>query len=626
MSSQLLIDGSQKDQIQIALIENQKLKDFEYESKNKKHLKGNVYLGKVTRIEASLQAAFVDIGSEKNGFLAFGEIHPNYFQIPIADKEALIAAEATAELEHQIENEEIKNNESEINLKKVSSEELNENQEVLDQKKEEAQFSKKKNVSKPSLRKKLFRSYKIQEVIKAGQLVLVQAVKEERGNKGAALTAYISLAGKYSVLMPNSTKSIGISRKISTSDDRNKLKKIIDSLNVPSDMGLIVRTAGLNKTKNEIKRDYTSLIKLWGQIVESTKNSIAPALIHEEGNLLRRIVRDLYSKEMKEVFVEGSDAYKETKKYMTQIMPSCSKFVKSYKNKIPLFSKYNVNQEISKMFNTEVKLNSGGYIVINPTEALVAIDVNSGSAIKERNIEKTALKTNLEAAEEISSQIKIRDLSGLIVIDFIDMYEMRNNRQVEKKLKEMVRSDRARIQVGRISQFGLLEMSRQRLRQSFIEWRSSLSIESAALKAIYIIREHINSSQKKMKSIEIEINPSVKSFIINNMTNDINFINKEFGIEIKFIDSFLIENENIKLIKDKINSGVKKKKKEIVKKKKKIYKKTIKKSNENSNSVKKTKPPKDSAKKILDNNTEVEEKIVLPLKEVKNKKTGWWKK
>ena len=426
--------------------------------------------------------------------------------------------------------------------------------------------------------------------------------------------------------MPNSTKSIGISRKISTSDDRNKLKKIIDSLNVPSDMGLIVRTAGLNKTKNEIKRDYTSLIKLWGQIVESTKNSIAPALIHEEGNLLRRIVRDLYSKEMKEVFVEGSDAYKETKKYMTQIMPSCSKFVKSYKNKIPLFSKYNVNQEISKMFNTEVKLNSGGYIVINPTEALVAIDVNSGSAIKERNIEKTALKTNLEAAEEISSQIKIRDLSGLIVIDFIDMYEMRNNRQVEKKLKEMVRSDRARIQVGRISQFGLLEMSRQRLRQSFIEWRSSLSIESAALKAIYIIREHINSSQKKMKSIEIEINPSVKSFIINNMTNDINFINKEFGIEIKFIDSFLIENENIKLIKDKINSGVKKKKKEIVKKKKKIYKKTIKKSNENSNSVKKTKPPKDSAKKILDNNTEVEEKIVLPLKEVKNKKTGWWKK
>ena len=321
--------------------------------------------------------------------------------------------------------------------------------------------------------------------------------------------------------MPNSTKTKGISRKISTSDDRNKLKKIIDDLKVPSEMGLIIRTAGLNKTKNEIKRDYTSLFKLWNTIIEETKKSIAPALIHEEGNLLRRVIRDIYTKEMKDILVEGTEAYKETKKYMSQIMPSCSKFVKSYKNKTPLFSKHNVDKEISKMFESEVKLKSGGYLVINPTEALVAIDVNSGSAIKERNIEKTALKTNMEAAEEIGKQIKIRDLSGLIVIDFIDMYEMRNNRSVEKKLKESVRTDRARIQVGRISQFGLLEMSRQRLRQSFIEWRSSLSINSSALKAIYLLKSHLNSLDKKINKTEVELNTSVKDYINDMILYDI---------------------------------------------------------------------------------------------------------
>jgi ribonuclease E len=412
MSTQLFIDGSHKDQVQVALVEDQKIKDFEFESKSKKHLKGNIYLGKVTRIEASLQAAFIDIGFEKNGFLAFGEIHPNYFQIPIADKEALIEAEAQAELEH--DDNELKNEDSENSLNNeleskdtevieaalknneiVSSsdqENIESDNEALvnNEIKRENTSIKKKRATKPSLRRRLFRSYKIQEVIKTGQLILVQVVKEERGNKGAAVTAYISLAGKYSVLMPNSTKTKGISRKISTSDDRNKLKKIIDDLKVPSEMGLIIRTAGLNKTKNEIKRDYTSLFKLWNTIIEETKKSIAPALIHEEGNLLRRVIRDIYTKEMKDVLVEGTEAYKETKKYMSQIMPSCSKFVKSYKNKTPLFSKHNVDKEISKMFESEVKLKSGGYLVINPTEALVAIDVNSGSAIKERNIEKTA--------------------------------------------------------------------------------------------------------------------------------------------------------------------------------------------------------------------------------------------
>ena len=591
MSTQLLIDGSHKDQVQVALVEDQKIKDFEFESKSKKHLKGNIYLGKVTRIEASLQAAFIDIGFEKNGFLAFGEIHPNYFQIPIADKEALIEAEAQAEIDHDDDNElknedsenslnneeeskdtdeieaALKNNETESSSDQENNESDNEELVHTEIKKEDTS-TKKKRASKPSLRRRLFRSYKIQEVIKTGQLILVQVVKEERGNKGAAVTSYISLAGKYSVLMPNSTKTKGISRKISTSDDRNKLKKIIDDLKVPSEMGLIIRTAGLNKTKNEIKRDYTSLFKLWNTIIEETKKSIAPALIHEEGNLLRRVIRDIYTKEMKDVLVEGTEAYKETKKYMSQIMPSCSKFVKSYKNKTPLFSKHNVDKEISKMFESEVKLKSGGYLVINPTEALVAIDVNSGSAIKERNIEKTALKTNMEAAEEIGKQIKIRDLSGLIVIDFIDMYEMRNNRNVEKKLKESVKSDRARIQVGRISQFGLLEMSRQRLRQSFIEWRSSLSINSSALKAIYLLKSHLNSLDKKINKAEVELNTSVKDYINDNLTDDIDSIRKN-GLEVTLKENTSLENDEIKIIKDNQKYN---KKKPTSKKKKKASK------------------------------------------------------
>ena len=647
MSTQLLIDGSHKDQVQVALVEDQKIKDFEFESKSKKHLKGNIYLGKVTRIEASLQAAFIDIGFEKNGFLAFGEIHPNYFQIPIADKEALIEAEAQAEIDHDDDNE-LKNEDSENSLNneeeskdtdeieatlknketEPSSEQKNnesDNEELVHTEiKKEDTSTKKKRASKPSLRRRLFRSYKIQEVIKTGQLILVQVVKEERGNKGAAVTSYISLAGKYSVLMPNSTKTKGISRKISTSDDRNKLKKIIDDLKVPSEMGLIIRTAGLNKTKNEIKRDYTSLFKLWNTIIEETKKSIAPALIHEEGNLLRRVIRDIYTKEMKDVLVEGTEAYKETKKYMSQIMPSCSKFVKSYKNKTPLFSKHNVDKEISKMFESEVKLKSGGYLVINPTEALVAIDVNSGSAIKERNIEKTALKTNMEAAEEIGKQIKIRDLSGLIVIDFIDMYEMRNNRNVEKKLKESVKSDRARIQVGRISQFGLLEMSRQRLRQSFIEWRSSLSINSSALKAIYLLKSHLNSLDKKINKAEVELNTSVKDYINDNLTDDIDSLKKN-GLDVMLKENTSLENDEIKIIN--CNQKINKKKSTSKKKKKANTSESTKRKKKKDAQTKKkiSKKVKLSEKKESDNYIEqakqktVEVLEIAPLKEIPNK-------
>ena len=631
MSQQLLIDGSSSDHTQFALIGENGLDDFEYESKLKKNQKGNIYLGKVSRIEASLQAAFVDIGNEKNAFLAFGEIHPNYFQIPIADRDALIAAEAEMEEKHNDENihKESKDNENEIkhdnqeangNVIAIDEDEINGNVVATNEdeingniKESEKQNNevnnKSKNKRKSSLKRRLYRSYKIQEVIKTGQLILVQVVKEERGNKGAALTSYISLAGKYSVLMPNSTKTKGISRKISTSDDRNKIKKIIDELKIPLEMGLIVRTAGLNKTKNEIKKDYNSLHKLWVNIVKDTEKAIAPALIHEEGNLLRRIVRDVYNKDMKTIYVEGAEAFKETKKHMSQILPSYSKFVKEYKSKTPIFSKHGVEKEISRMFETEVKLKSGGYIVINPTEALVAIDVNSGGATKERNIEKTALKTNIEAAQEISKQIKIRDLSGLIVIDFIDMYEMRNNRTVEKKIRELIKKDRARVQVSRISQFGLLEMSRQRLRQSFISWKSDLTAESCALKAMYNIKEYINLN--KTKNIVVKINPSVLNIISNLYQDEIDETIKHNKISISFEADAAIENAKIEIIKDVKQKS--QKKKATKEKTKKLENKT------NKNKIKQNKEKRDrkaQKSKI--------EKPINPIKEIKNKKTGWW--
>ena len=623
MSQQLLIDGSSSDQAQFALIGENGLDDFEYESKLKKNQKGNIYLGKVSRIEASLQAAFVDIGNDKNAFLAFGEIHPNYFQIPVADRDSLIAAEAEIEEIHNNETEQnqsshevngniVNDNEEEVNGNIAEEREGDEDEGIDGNTKKSTKINKPddnnklKSKNKSQLKRKLYRSYKIQEVIKTGQLILVQVVKEERGNKGAALTSYISLAGKYSVLMPNSTKTKGISRKISTSDDRNKIKKIIDELKVPTDMGLIIRTAGLNKTKNEIKKDYNSLHKLWVNIVKETEKAIAPALIHEEGNLLRRVIRDVYNKDMKTLYVEGSDAYKETKKYMSQIIPSYSKFVKEYKNKVPIFAKYGVEKEILKMFEPEVKLKSGGYLVINPTEALVAIDVNSGGATKERNIEKTALKTNIEAAQEISKQIKIRDLSGLIVIDFIDMYEMRNNRTVEKKVKELIKKDRARIQVSRISQFGLLEMSRQRLRQSFINWKSDLSLESCALKAIYNIKDHINTN--KNKELIIKMNPSVINVIESSYENELTQIKKQYKVMVSFEADIGIENTKIEIVNE-----IKTKKKVASKKSKKI-----------DNKTKKNLPNKDAAKKHKTNKKPKAEKPINPIKEIKNKKKGWW--
>ncbi len=602
MSQKILIDCSRESISKFALISENGLEDFELESSAKKNLKGNIYLGKVSRIEASLQAAFVDIGSEKNGFLAFGEIHPNYFQIPVADREALIEAEAQVEEDFNEEKEaETQDDKKDTNV------DVNEAGTVIDDSEDSFKQKNKKRQSS-ILKRKLYRSYKIQEVIKAGQLILVQVVKEERGNKGAALTSYISLAGKYSVLMPNSTKTKGISRKISTSDDRSKLKKIIDDLKVPSEMGLIIRTAGLNKTKNEIKKDYSILKKLWVQIVNETKKAIAPALIHEEGNLLRRVVRDVFTTEMKEILVEGKDAYQETKKYMTQVLPSCSKYVKQFKNKESIFSKYDIEKDIIKMFEPEVKLKSGGYLVINPTEALVAIDVNSGGATKERNIEKTALKTNLEAAEEIARQIKLRDLSGLIVIDFIDMYEMRNNRQVEKKMKELIRKDRARTQITRISQFGLLEMSRQRLRQSFIEWNTVLSNDSLLQKHIYKIKEAIKN--RKQKTLTVKVNPYININLMNYYSNEIEIIEKTKKTKIKIVNDDILDNSSIEFD----NTSPKKAEKE------KPKKKNAQKSNKNVKKKSNVRKKKSLDKKVETNAT------VSPIKEIKNKKTGWWQK
>ena len=659
MANKLLIDGSQIDQTKVALVSDAGLEDFEFESTTQKNLKGNIYLGKVSRIEPSLQAAFVDIGSDKNGFLAFGEIHPNYFQIPVADKEALLKEEADNQNFHnnfEDQNEKIeessKNNgetdvvSNEEIVDAIASDDLNTKNinEASEQKdiviepddlpplEHESKTEIKHNKSyRNNLRRKLFRSYKIQEVIKNSQLILVQVVKEERGNKGAALTSYISLAGKYTVLMPNSTKTKGISRKIASADERQKLKTMIDELKLPIDMGLIVRTAGLNKTKVEIKKDVEILKKLWNNIVNDTTKdtTIAPALIHEEGNLIRRAIRDIYSKEMKNILVEGLDAFKETKKYISQLLPSCSKYVKEYKSSTPIFSKHGVDNELIKMFETTVNLKSGGYLVINPTEALVAIDVNSGSATKERNIEKTALKTNLEAAEEISKQIKIRDLSGLIVIDFIDMYEMRNNRLVEKKIKEAIKLDRARIQVNRISQFGLMEVSRQRLRQSFIEWTCTLSIESCALKVISLINQDIIAS--KSNEVHIEINPILLEYLNNHHENEIASIKEKYKVDLIFIENLKLSNDSIVFVNKK---GVKNKKKPTPKKKKTIKKKTIKKKIFDKKDKDKTKIK--SEKKYIDTNNvnlngSVTQKVksieeVKTIKKTKTgpKKTGWW--
>ncbi|MDP2212476.1 ribonuclease E/G [Phenylobacterium sp.] len=472
MSKKMLIDAAHAEETRVVLIDGSRVEDFDFESKNRKQLRGNIYLAKVTRVEPSLQAAFIEYGGNRHGFLAFNEIHPDYYQIPVADREALMREEAE-------EDDSFEPAARSADPDDEDAEAIVDEDDVMEE-----------EVARR--RRRLMRKYKIQEVIRRRQIMLVQVVKEERGNKGAALTTYLSLAGRYGVLMPNTARGGGISRKITTATDRKRLKSVVQGLDVPQGMGLIVRTAGAKRTKAEIKRDYEYLLRLWENIRENTLHSIAPALIYEEEDLVKRAIRDLYDKEIDGVYVEGEAGFKEARDFMRMLMPSQAKKVQLYRDPEPLFVKYKVEDHLSQIYSPVVPLRSGGYLVINQTEALVAVDVNSGKSTRERNIEATALKTNMEAAEETARQLRLRDLAGLIVIDFIDMDESKNNRAVEKKLKDSLKDDRARIQMGRISGFGLMEISRQRRRTGVLEGTTHVcehcngtgrvrSVESSAL-------------------------------------------------------------------------------------------------------------------------------------------------
>ncbi|MDB2527806.1 Rne/Rng family ribonuclease, partial [Candidatus Pelagibacter bacterium] len=478
MEKNLYIDASHPNETRVVLKSGENIEDYEYEGLKNNLIKNNIYLGKVSRVEPSLQAAFIDFGRDRHGFLSFNDIQSDYYQIPLSDLEKIKEQEEKEreELQKKSEKEEEKNiSEGNLDINdpveiKVDSEidvntaeEISLNSETTPGKNEQENIN--ESTKKPE---KIFRfkRYKIQEVIKPNQVILVQVLKDERGQKGAALSTFISIAGKYIVLMPNTPKGGGISRKIFNPGERKKIRTILNDIIIPKEMGLIVRTAGSNKTKNEIDHDLQTLIKTWNGIKDSALNSIAPSLIHQESDIIKRTLRDIFDEDTQNIIIEGNEGYKKAQSFMKMMMPSQVKKIKKYREKIPLFFKENIEEKLNQIYDSEVKLKSGGYLVVNPTEALVSIDINSGSSIKQKNVESTALDTNLEAADEISRQIKIRDLSGLIIIDFIDMLSFGNRRLVERRLKEKCRLDRARIQIGRISNFGLLEMSRQRLRES----------------------------------------------------------------------------------------------------------------------------------------------------------------
>jgi len=530
MSKNLYIDASHPSEVRVVLKNGNHIEDYEYESVNNTLIKNNIYLGKVSRIEPSLQAAFVDFGRERHGFLPFNDIQSDYYQIPQSDLDKIKREEEKAREELSKESEKIEN--------KILEGEENVNINDPVEKIEEAEEIEKKRI--PTKR------YKIQEVIKPNQVILVQILKDERGFKGAALSTFISIAGKYIVLMPNTAKGGGISRKIFNPIERKKIRKILNEIEIPKEMGIIVRTAGLNKTKNEINNDLKNLISAWNSIKEKAMNSIAPTLIHQESDIIKRSIRDMYDEETQNIIVEGNEGYQKTKGYMKLMMPKQLKKVKKYREKTPLFFKENIEKKLFEIFKTEVKLNSGGYLVINPTEALISIDVNSGKSIKQKNVESTALDTNLEAAEEIARQIKIRDLSGLIIIDFIDMLNFGNRKQVERKIKERCRSDRARIQIGRISNFGLLEMSRQRLRESNVKWSIKLTNESFALKILKMIE--IKTIENNAKIIDLQINNKISIFIKDHYKDDVLYFEKKNKVKINInsndnlnISEYLIE-------------------------------------------------------------------------------------
>lgn len=634
MANKMLIDATHPEETRVVVSRGSRIEEFDFESASRKPLRGNIYLAKVTRVEPSLQAAFVEYGGNRHGFLAFSEIHPDYYQIPVADRQALLAEEARAEREEERDEEKrerrgrrgrrdrdsrakraaesgetvsaeieagaaqpgdlVETNGKEAamvnegapafgesfapEIAESASEDAAENSAPLtfetateapaSEDGEEAAEARRRSQDDedaeenggeeaqeepeqlgggdalddmPERPRNLRRQYKIQEVIKRRQIILVQVVKEERGNKGAALTTYLSLAGRYSVLMPNTGKGGGISRKITNAEDRKRLKEIAQELEVPEGMGIILRTAGASRTKPEIRRDYEYLMRMWESVRELTLGSVAPALVYEEGNLVKRSIRDLYNKDIDEVHVAGESAYREAKDFMRMLMPSHAKSVKPYREQTPLFAAFGVESQLDAMFSNTVTLKSGGYIVINQTEALVAIDINSGRSTREHNIEDTALKTNLEAAEEISRQLRLRDLAGLIVIDFIDMEENRNNRAVEKKLKECLKNDRARIQVGRISAFGLLEMSRQRIRTGVLESSSVpcphcagaglvRSTPSIALQILRALEEALIKSASH--NLEVRTRPEVALYVLNQKRAHLRDLEERFNIAI----------------------------------------------------------------------------------------------
>jgi ribonuclease E len=556
MEKNLYIDASHPNETRVVLKNGDNIEDYEYEGLKNNLIKNNIYLGKVSRVEPSLQAAFIDFGREKHGFLSFNDIQSDYYQIPQNDLAEIKKEEARVreELQKESEKEEEKNitdgnldvndpvdvkpetdiditaYNSQSNNDVISTENPSQEIQIVNSKKSEPRFRSKR--------------YKIQEVIKPNQVILIQVLKDERGQKGAALSTFISIAGKYIVLMPNTPKGGGISRKIFNPGERKKIRTILNDISIPKEMGLIVRTAGSNKTKNDIDHDLQTLIKNWNEIKETALGSIAPKLIHQESDIIKRTLRDLYDEDTNSIVIEGNDGYKKAQIFMKMIMPSHVKRIKKYREKVPLFFKENIEEKLNQIYDSEIKLKSGGYLVINPTEALVSIDINSGSSIKQKNIESTALDTNLEAAEEISRQIKIRDLSGLIIIDFIDMLSFGNRRLVERKIKEKCRTDRARIQIGRISTFGLLEMSRQRLRESAVKWKVTLTDESFAMKILKLVE--VKAVLTKAKYVELKICEKISDFMKENFIEDLKYFEDKNKIKIDIIaDNSLIIPEYI---------------------------------------------------------------------------------
>lgn len=569
MTKKLLIDTTHSEETRVAVVDDTNLEEFDYENKVRKQLKGNIFLAQVTRVEPSLQAAFVNFGGNRHGFLPFSEIHPDYFRIPVEDREAL-QNELAEEAEKQRAEEEREDYEGQDNdLDEESAEEDSEDQEDNGDEKQSTRAksgrsggkrksnkyrgksARSKSVEvvggddddetrtrRPNLRKK----YKIQEVVKRGQIMLIQVSKEERGNKGAAVTTYISLAGRYCVLMPNSPRAGGVSRKIPSYKERKRMRATLKEMSVPDGMSVIVRTAGVGRTKAEIKRDLNYLLKLWEQIREDTLQATAPAQIHEEANLIKRAIRDLYTRDIDEVYVAGQEGYKEARNFMKLMIPSHAKKVKLYEDeRIPLFHRHQVESQISAIGDPVAPMKSGGYLVINPTEALVSVDVNSGRATKERHIEETALKTNMEAAEEVARQLRLRDLGGLVVIDFIDMEDRRNNRKVENQIRDALSRDRARIQVGRISNFGLMELSRQRLNPSLTEAQFQQcpsckgvgvirTLESATLNLIRELEEE--GIKDRANEIKVGVPDDVALYILNNKREHIAEIESRYGFRI----------------------------------------------------------------------------------------------